>query len=106
VSKLIRKIKAIYTASDDPDFGTVEDEVIVLTPDIVLEKYDDTDGLFFITKEPIAENQETINIDRATCPRFEIDFVQPVDKVDYEQLTQLTFLEFIRTFASAPERRI
>jgi hypothetical protein len=101
---MIRKIKAIYTASDDPDFGTVEDEVILLSPDIVLERYDDIEGLFFITKEPVAENQETINIDRATCPRFVIDFDQSVADLNYEQLTKLTFLEFIRVFAKVPKR--
>jgi hypothetical protein len=105
VSKLIRKIKAIYSASDDPDFGTVEDEVILLSPDIVLENYDDTEALFFIT-EQVAETQETISIDRATCPRFVIDFDQPVADLNYEQLSQFTFLEFIRTFASAPKRCI
>jgi hypothetical protein len=104
VSKLIRKIKAIYSASDDPDFGTVEDEVILLTPDIALENYDDTEALFFITKEPVAENQQTIHIDRATCPRFVIDFDQPVDDLNYEQLAQFTFLEFIRAFAKVPKR--
>jgi hypothetical protein len=94
---MIRKAKVIYFASDDPDFGTVEDEVIVLTPDIVAEKYDDTDVVFFVTDA----TEEVINIDRATCPRFELNFEKPVDEINYEQLTQLTFLDFIRTFAKA-----
>lgn len=96
---MARKIKVIYSASDDPEFGTVEDEVILLSPDIVAEKYDDTDVVFYIATEPVAENQEVINIDRATCPRFEINFDKPVDKINYEQLSQFTFLDFIRTFA-------
>jgi hypothetical protein len=94
-----RVIKAIYTASDDPDFGTVEDEVIVLSPDILAEKYDDTDVVFYITVEPVKEKQETIHIDRATCPRFEINFDTPVDEINYGQLSKLSFLDFIRTFA-------
>jgi hypothetical protein len=99
---MIREAKVIYTASDDPQFGTVEDEVIVLTPDIVAEKYDDTDVVFYVTDTA----QEVISIDRATCPRFELNFDKPVDEINYEQLTQLTFLEFIRTFARAPKECI
>jgi hypothetical protein len=96
---MARLIKVIYTASDDPQFGTVEDEVIVLTPHIVAEKYDDTDVVFYVTKEPVAENQKVIEIDRATCPRFEINFDQPVDEVNFEQLAQFSFLDFICKFA-------
>jgi hypothetical protein len=96
---MTRVIKAIYTASDDPQFGTVEDEVIVLSPDILAEKYDDTDVVFYVTPEAIAVNQEVVNIDRATCPRFEINFDTPVDEINYEQLSQFSFLDFIRTFA-------
>jgi hypothetical protein len=96
---MARLIKALYTASDDPQFGTVEDEVIVLSPDILAEKYDDTDVVFYVTSEEIAVNQEVVNIDRATCPRFEINFDTPVDEINYGQLSQLSFLDFIRTFA-------
>jgi hypothetical protein len=94
---MVRKIKVVYTASDDLLFGSVEDEVIVLSPDIVAEKYDYTDVVFYIA--PVAENQEVINIDRATCPRFELNFETPVDEINYEQLSQFTFLDFIRTYA-------
>jgi hypothetical protein len=100
----MRTIKVTYVASDDPEFGTVEDEVILLSPDIVVEKYDDTDVVFYITTEPVAENQKVINIDRATCPRFEINFDKSVDEITYEQLSQFTFLDFIRAFASIPKR--
>jgi hypothetical protein len=96
---MARLIKAIYSASDDPQFGTVEDVVILLSPDIVAEKYDETDVVFYVTSEAVAENQEVINIDRATCPRFEINLDKPVDEINYEQLSQFTFLDFIRAFA-------
>jgi hypothetical protein len=97
--QMARLIKAIYSASDDQQFGTVEDEVIVLSPDVVVEKYDETDAVFYITEEPVADNQEVLHIDRATCPRFEINFDKPVDEVNYEQLAQFSFLDFIRKFA-------
>jgi hypothetical protein len=96
---MVRLIKAIYSASDDPQFGTVEDEVIVLSPDIVVEKYDETDAIFYLTEEPVADNQDKIHIDRATCPRFEINFDQPIEQVNFGQLAKCTFLEFIRSFA-------
>ncbi|MEO2074845.1 MAG: hypothetical protein ABGX20_05560 [Bacillus sp. (in: firmicutes)] len=99
---MIRKIRVIYTASDDQEFGEVEDEVIVLSSDIVLERYDDTEGVFYITQ--VGNDQESIIIDRATCPSFLIDFDKPVDEINYEQLSKCTFLEFIRTFARAPKR--
>jgi hypothetical protein len=103
---MTRVIKVIYTASDDPQFGTVEDEVIVLSPYILAEKYYDTDVVFYVTPEEIARNQEVVNIDRATCPRFEINFEKPVDEINYDQLSKLTFLDFIRAFAKVPERWI
>lgn len=96
---MARLIKAIYSASDDPQFGSVEDQVMVLSSDIVAEKYDETEAVFYVTKETITENQDKINIDRATCPRFVIDFDKPVDKVNFGQLAKSTFLEFIRKFA-------
>jgi hypothetical protein len=96
---MARLIRAVYSVSDDPSFGTVEDEVIVLSPEVVVEKYDETDAMFYITKEPVADNQETIFIDRATCPRFEINFDQPFDQINFGQLAKSTFLEFICKFA-------
>jgi hypothetical protein len=105
-SIMARLIKVIYTASDDPAFGTAEDEVIVISPNIVLEKYDETEAVFYVTKEPVAENQKVIEIDRATCPRFEINFDHPIDEINYDQLSKLTFLDFIRVFAKVPERWI
>jgi hypothetical protein len=98
---MARLIKVIYTTSDDPKFGQEEDEVIVVSPDIVLEKHSHTDdgGYFHITKEPVADNQVIINIDRDTCPSFEINFDTPVDEINFNQLAQFTFLDFIRTFA-------
>ena len=92
---MIREAKVIYTASDDPQFERVEDKVIVLTPDIVAERYDETEVVFYVTDA----NQEVLTIDRATCPRFLVDFDQPVEELSFEQLTQFTFLDFIRNFA-------
>jgi hypothetical protein len=95
VDNMNKMRKVIYTVSGDLEFGSVEDEVIILAPNIVAEKYDDTEVVFYITDT----TQEVINIDRATCPRFLIDFDKQVDEINFEQLSQITFLDLIRAYA-------
>ncbi|WP_394136893.1 hypothetical protein [Cytobacillus oceanisediminis] len=99
---MVRYIKAIFTASDDPDFGEEVDTVILLAPDLVLERFDDEAGIF-VLKHSLKENQSLVAIDRATCKRFEVDFLAldnpKVEELDFRWIAQAGFLQIVRAFA-------
>jgi hypothetical protein len=98
----VRKIKAVYTVSDDPDFGIVEDEVYVLAPNIILER-SYNDAVILIPNEPISDDQNIVYIDRADCGMFEVDFLdgqnERVDALGLEWLVNASFLEVIYELA-------
>lgn len=99
---MVRYITAIFTAADDVDFGEVKSEVILLAPDLVLERFVNEANVFLL-EEPVAETQDTVSIDRSTCARFQADFLAE----DNKRLTELGFnwligaslIEVLREFA-------
>ncbi|WP_427036620.1 hypothetical protein [Cytobacillus pseudoceanisediminis] len=99
---MIRFISAIFTAEDDPGFGEVKSEVILLAADLVLERFENEANIFLLD-EPVAETQATVRIDRSTCKRFQADFLAE----DNKRLTELGFnwligaslIEVLREFA-------
>lgn len=101
---MVRYIRAIFTASDDPVYGEEVDDVILLAPDMVLERFDNEAGIF-VLEHSVKENQPIVAIDRATCKRFEVDFLAldnpKVDELDFRWIAQASFLQIVRAFASA-----
>ncbi|WP_423410239.1 hypothetical protein AABM38_10060 [Heyndrickxia sp. MSNUG] len=96
---MVQKIKVIYVASGDPDFGTLEDTAILLSEGMVLDnKYDENEALIYIIEETI-KPCETLTIDRSTCKRFYINFFGRYDDVDFEFLAKCSFVELVRHFA-------
>ena len=95
----MRKIKAIYTASDDPEFGLMESEEILIAPDVVFEMDDE---LRFLIIPPVPDDQDTVHIDRATCGYFALALLHCRDEVelDVDFLAEATFLDFIREYAN------
>jgi hypothetical protein len=93
-----RIIKANFTASDDIDFVPGEDDVILLAPDITLSIYDG-EWMFRFPDEPVADDQDTINIDLSTCGRTEI-FIEVNEDINVSMdfLATATFLDVIRAY--------
>jgi hypothetical protein len=88
---MARIIKAYFTASDDTDFVPGEDSVILLAPDITLSIYDN-EWVFRFPAEPIADDQDTVEIDLGTCGRVEIH----MGNVDVDFIAKASFLDVIR----------
>ncbi|MBY0144264.1 hypothetical protein [Neobacillus niacini] len=98
----VRKIKAVYTVSDDPDFGVVEDEVFLLAPNVILER-SENDAVILIPNEPISDDQNTVYIDRAECGMLEAEFLEGdnerLDALGLEWLATASFLEVMYELA-------
>jgi hypothetical protein len=98
----VRKIKAVYTVSDDPDFGVVEDEVFLLAPNIILER-SDNDAVILIPNEPISDGQNIVYVDRADCGMLEVDFLdgqnERVNELGIEWLAKASFLDVMYELA-------
>ncbi|MEH7119069.1 hypothetical protein V7128_16885 [Neobacillus vireti] len=95
---MVRKIKAVSVASDDADFGTHEHEVVLLAEDVVLEQCDD-EAIIFILEEAVRDDQDTVQIDRATCERLSVDFLAKETKRGLEWIINASFLQVIRYLA-------
>jgi hypothetical protein len=96
---MVKKINVKYVASDDPDFGTLENTAILLSEGMVLDNhYDDNEALIYMIEESVKPD-EILTIDRSTCKRFYINFFGRYDDVDFEFLTKCSFVELVRHFA-------
>ncbi|NWQ40378.1 hypothetical protein MLOOGBEN_06655 [Bacillus sp. EB106-08-02-XG196] len=98
----VRIIKAVYTVSDDPDFGIVEDEVYLLSPQVIFERHDN-DAVIIIPNEPVRDDQNIVYVDRADCGMLEVDFLEGdnerVNALGLEWLANASFLEVIYKLA-------
>lgn len=95
---MVQKIKVVYVASDDPDFGTMEDTAILLADGIVLDNtYADDEALIYIIEESVKPG-EVLTIDRSTCKRFHINFFGRYDEVDADFLAKCSFLELVKFY--------
>jgi hypothetical protein len=98
----VRKIKAVYTVSDDPDFGVVEDEVFLLAPNIILER-NYNDAVILIPNEPISDDQNIVHIDRVDCGMLEVEFLdgqnERLTDLGIEWLAKASFLEVVYELA-------
>jgi hypothetical protein len=96
----VRRIKAIYTASDDPNFGDpVQAEVVLIAPEMIMEVEGDEWTFLLIPK--VDDDQDTIEVDRAKCWYFALGLMHAYDtdlEVDYDYLANCSFLDFIRKF--------
>ena len=99
---MARFITAIFTAADDPEFGKVKAEVILLAPDLVLERFENEANVFRLDN-PVTESQETVSIDRSTCARLQVDFLaeenRKVLEVGFKWISEASFVEVLREFA-------
>jgi hypothetical protein len=93
---MVRKINAKYIVSDDMDFEEYTEEVILLAPDIVVEKY--YRGWNLINIASVSDNQETVVIDRAKSPMLYFPIETDCD-VDFKFLATATLPELVRKFA-------
>jgi hypothetical protein len=93
---MVREVKVIYTVSDDPHFGIAEDKAILLAEDIVLEQFDNDEAIIFILDEAVRDDQDTVHVDRATCPRLSIDFLANETKRGLDWIVNASFLQVVR----------
>jgi hypothetical protein len=93
-----RKITAIYTGSDDPNFGEpIHAEVVLLASDLLMEVEGDEWTFLLIPK--VADEECTVEVDRAKCWHFGLGIMHDCDtKIDYEYLAECSFLDFIRRY--------
>jgi len=99
---MIRKIKTIYSDSDDPEFGTLETQAILIAPDMIIETEEGSPWKFLIIPE-VSEEQEVVEVDRAKCGYFALEFshiwrdeeLEP----DLNFIEKASFLDFIRKYA-------
>jgi hypothetical protein len=103
----MRKIRVVYTDSEDLDWFTEEIEEILLAPDMVLESTEDEPEIF-VLDYPVKDDQKFIYIDRATCKRFHAEFLasdNPImTEIDFEWLTKASFLQVVRVFSEPPSK--
>ncbi|AND39594.1 hypothetical protein [Cytobacillus oceanisediminis] len=99
---MARFITAIFTAADDQEFGEVKSKVILLAPDLVLERFDNEANIFRLDK-PVSESQEKVYIDRSTCARFQADFLaednRRVLEIGFKWISEASFMDVLREFA-------
>jgi hypothetical protein len=99
---MVRFITAIFTAADDPEFGEAKSEVILLAPDLVLERFDNEANVFRLDN-PVTESQQTVCIDRSTCARLEVDFLaednRRVLEIGFKWISEASFVDVLRTMA-------
>lgn len=99
---MIRLITAKFTAADDPGFEA-KSEVILLAPDLVLERFENEANVFRLDI-PVAESQETVHIDRSTCARLQADFLaednRRVLEVGFKWISEASFVDVLRVFAN------
>lgn len=99
---MVRYVTAIFSATDDPEFGEVKSEVILLAPDLALERFGNEANVFLLDR-PVTETQETIRIDRSTCARFQADFLaednQRLTELGFNWLVGSSLIEVLREFA-------
>lgn len=99
---MVRLITAIFSAADDPTFGEVRSEVILLTSDLVLERFDNEANVFLLD-EPVKESQVTVRIDRSTCRRLQVDFLaednQRLAELGFDFIARASFIDVLRKMA-------
>lgn len=99
---MVKFITALFIATDDKDFGEVKSEVILLAPDLLLERFDNEANLFLLDK-PVTETQEAVRVDRSTCARFQADFLAENNKrlteLGFNWLIGASLIEVLREFA-------
>jgi hypothetical protein len=104
---MVQKIRVKYDVSDDVEWVPEEVDEIVLSPDLILESTED-EPTIFILDTPIKADQTFVVIDRATCRRFQADFL-PMDNllngdISFDWLRNVSFLDMVRAFAEVPKR--
>lgn len=91
-------ITALFTAADDEQFGEVKSEVILLAPDLVLERFENEANVFRLDN-PVTESQEIVSIDRSTCARLQVDFLAEDLEVGFKWISEASFVDVLREFA-------
>jgi hypothetical protein len=99
----LRKIKAIYTASDDTELGTLETEAILIAPDVLIETEDGLPWTFLIIP-PVPDDQDTVEVDRAKCGYFSLGLSHIRREEDFEPdfdfIEKASLLDFVRRYAN------
>lgn len=99
---MARFITAVFTAADDPEFGKVKSKVILLAPDLVLERFENEANVFRLDN-PVSESQETACIDRSICARIQADFLaednRKVLEIGFKWISEASFVDVLREFA-------
>lgn len=91
---MVRMVNAIYSASDDPNWGDpVQEKVILIAPDMIIEVQGDE--LTFLIIPEVPGDQNTVEVDRAECRYFRLD----VQHADYDFIAKASLLDFIRLSA-------
>lgn len=100
---MVRKVIVEYTASDDPDFGVLQEEAILIADDMIIETEDGSPWVFLIIP-PVPYNQNFIEVDRAKCGYFSLEFSHKWNddepEPDFDFLKRASFLDFIRMYAN------
>jgi hypothetical protein len=99
---MVRRIKAIYTASDDPDFGVEVEQAVLIAPDMIIEAEECSEWTFLIIP-PVPADQNTVEVDRATCGYFSLGISHSLEEEErepnYDIISEVSLLDFIRSYA-------
>jgi hypothetical protein len=98
----MRKIKAVYTASDDPELGTIETEATLIANDMIIETEDGIPWTFLIIP-PVPDDQDIVEVDRAKCGYFSLGMPHHWNEEpepNFEFIEKASLLDFIRMYAN------
>ncbi|MBT2653907.1 hypothetical protein J7E81_01430 [Bacillus sp. ISL-18] len=93
---MVRRVKAKFTASDDPDFEVVEEQAVLIAPDMIIEA---NDGEWtFLLIPAVSDDQDVVEVDRAKCGYFALAMSHEPE-LNYDFLAEVSLLDFIRSYA-------
>jgi hypothetical protein len=98
---MVRMVKAIYSASDDPDFEVVEEHAVLISSDMIIEAEDGSEWTFLLIP-PVPDDQNTIEVDRAKCGYFALGMshdLKEEPELDFDFIAEVSLLDFIRSYA-------
>jgi hypothetical protein len=98
---MVRRIKATFTASDDPDFNVVEDQAVLIAPDMIIEAEDGNEWTFLLIP-PVPDDQDTVEVDRAKCGYFALGMSHDLEEepeLNFDFIAEVSLLDFIRSYA-------
>ena len=99
----MRKIKAVFTSSKDSDFDCSVGDVLLLAPNIILERDRGSGTVVRIIRENVVADQDLVRIDLDECLGLEVEFLSldntVVDELGLDWIINAKFIDILRAFA-------